>query len=128
MAKTAKPTQKASAKVAGAKTVGAKAAGHAVSPLAPKSFPKLPPLAGVRLGTAAAGIRYKQVLRILGKLPTVAAFCYRHRIGRPFNYAAALGGEAGVAHVINLLRAEIDRNMAMLGACSCSEIGAHNLA
>jgi citrate synthase len=34
-------------------------------------------------------VRYKQVLRILGKLPTVAAFCYRHRIGRPFNYPNA---------------------------------------
>jgi len=34
--------------------------GHAVSPLAPKSFPTLPPLAGVRLATVAAGIRYKQ--------------------------------------------------------------------
>ncbi len=30
--------------------------------------------------------RNKQVLRILGKLPTVAAFIYRHRIGRPYNY------------------------------------------
>lgn len=30
--------------------------------------------------------RNKQVLRILGKLPTVAAFAYRHRIGRPHNY------------------------------------------
>ncbi len=30
--------------------------------------------------------RYKQILRILGKLPTVAAFAYRHRIGRPYNY------------------------------------------
>ena len=36
-----------------------------------------------------ADIRYKQMLRILGKLPTVAAFCYRHRIGRPFNYPNA---------------------------------------
>ena len=36
-----------------------------------------------------ADMRYKQVLRILGKLPTVAAFCYRHRIGRPFNYPNA---------------------------------------
>ena len=36
-----------------------------------------------------ADVRYKQVLRILGKLPTVAAFCYRHRIGRPFNYPNA---------------------------------------
>jgi len=31
-------------------------------------------------------IRDKQILRMLGKLPTVAAFAYRHRIGRPFNY------------------------------------------
>ena len=36
-----------------------------------------------------ATVRNKQVLRILGKLPTVAAFCYRHRIGRPFNYPNA---------------------------------------
>ncbi|HWA69702.1 MAG TPA: bifunctional glutamate N-acetyltransferase/amino-acid acetyltransferase ArgJ [Rhizomicrobium sp.] len=41
-----KPTQKASG-------------GHSVSPLAPKSFPRLPPLAGVRLATAQAGVRYK---------------------------------------------------------------------
>jgi len=33
---------------------------HPVSPLAPKSHPKLPPLAGVRLATVAAGIRYQQ--------------------------------------------------------------------
>ena len=30
----------------------------AVSPLAPKSYPALPPIAGVRLATAAAGIKY----------------------------------------------------------------------
>jgi len=47
MAKAAKPTAKAKA-------------AHKVSPLAPKSHPKLPPLAGVRLATVAAGIRYQQ--------------------------------------------------------------------
>jgi len=31
-------------------------------------------------------VRNRQVLRILGKLPTIAAFTYRHRIGRPYNY------------------------------------------
>ncbi len=31
-------------------------------------------------------IREKQIWRILGMIPTVAAFAYRHRIGRPFNY------------------------------------------
>lgn len=40
-------------------------AAHAVSPLAPKSFPKLPPLAGVRLATAAAGVRYKDRTDVL---------------------------------------------------------------
>ena len=60
MAKSAKPTQKATSGKAGAKS-----AAHAVSPLAPKSFPKLPPLAGVRLGTAAAGVRYQQRTDVL---------------------------------------------------------------
>jgi glutamate N-acetyltransferase/amino-acid N-acetyltransferase len=32
---------------------------HAVSPLAPKSYPDLPAIAGVRLATAEAGIRYR---------------------------------------------------------------------
>jgi glutamate N-acetyltransferase/amino-acid N-acetyltransferase len=33
---------------------------HAISPLAPRTLAKLPPLAGVRLATAAAGVRYRQ--------------------------------------------------------------------
>ena len=41
-----------------------------------------------------AAVRYKQILRLLGKIPTVAAFCYRHRIGRPFNYPNAHLGYA----------------------------------
>jgi glutamate N-acetyltransferase / amino-acid N-acetyltransferase len=32
---------------------------HPVSPLAPKNIPDLPPIAGVRIATAEAGIRYK---------------------------------------------------------------------
>lgn len=36
-------------------------------------------------------------------------------VGRPFNYAASAGGEAGVLHAIDILRSEIDRNLAMLG-------------
>lgn len=48
-------------------------------------------------------------------------------IGRPFNYAASLGGALGVTHVINLLKAEIDRNMAMLGAKDCAELNAEML-
>lgn len=36
-------------------------------------------------------------------------------VGRPFLYAAAVAGEAGVAHGIALLQQEIHRNMALLG-------------
>ncbi|NML48436.1 alpha-hydroxy-acid oxidizing protein [Ramlibacter sp. G-1-2-2] len=36
-------------------------------------------------------------------------------IGRPFLYAAAVGGEPGVRHGITLLQQEIHRNMALLG-------------
>ncbi|MGZ5935552.1 MAG: bifunctional glutamate N-acetyltransferase/amino-acid acetyltransferase ArgJ, partial [Rhizomicrobium sp.] len=43
----------------------AKAAGPLVSPLAPKSYPSLPPLAGVRLSTGAAGVRYKDRTDVL---------------------------------------------------------------
>ena len=42
-----------------------------------------------------AEARQKLIYRILGKLPTVAAFAYRHRIGRPFNYPNSDLGYAG---------------------------------
>lgn len=48
-------------------------------------------------------------------------------IGRPFNYAAAVGGKAGVLHAISLLKAEVDRNMAMLGVTRCSDVGPQHL-
>ena len=40
-------------------------------------------------------VRLKQIYRIMGKLPTVAAFAYRHRIGRPYNYPDSTLGYAG---------------------------------
>ncbi|MFY3386103.1 alpha-hydroxy acid oxidase [Paracidovorax sp. MALMAid1276] len=48
-------------------------------------------------------------------------------VGRPFNYAAAVDGEAGVATAAELLRAEVDRNLAMLGVTSCAEVGMEHL-
>lgn len=48
-------------------------------------------------------------------------------VGRPFNYAAAVDGQAGVATAIDLLRAEVDRNLAMLGATSCAVLGPQHL-
>ena len=43
-------------------------------------------------------------------------------VGRPFNYAAAVGGEAGVRHAIQILQTEILRNMGMLGMNDVTEI------
>ncbi len=43
-------------------------------------------------------------------------------VGRPFMYAAAVGGVPGVRHAIGLLRDEVDRNMAMLGTCVVREV------
>ena len=44
-----------------------------------------PALHGVDLYTGNEPLLNKQILRILGKGPTVAAMAYRHRIGRPVN-------------------------------------------
>lgn len=49
-------------------------------------------------------------------------------IGRPFNFAAAVGGEAGVLHAIGLLHDEVDRDLALLGATSCAELGQRHIA
>jgi L-lactate dehydrogenase (cytochrome) len=45
-------------------------------------------------------------------------------VGRPFNYAASVAGEAGVRKAITLLRDEVSRNMAMLGVNSPGELDA----
>jgi L-lactate dehydrogenase (cytochrome) len=44
-------------------------------------------------------------------------------VGRPFFFAAAVGGRPAVAHAIRLLRDEIDRDMALLGVTSLAEMG-----
>jgi len=36
-------------------------------------------------------------------------------VGRPFNYAASVAGEAGVRHALQLMHDEVARNMGMLG-------------
>jgi L-lactate dehydrogenase (cytochrome) len=43
-------------------------------------------------------------------------------VGRPFNYAAAVGGAVGVRRAIQLLRDEVDRNQAMLGMSSIAQL------
>lgn len=44
-----------------------------------------PALHGAELFLRDERVRNKQIVRILGKAPTVAAAAYRHRIGRPAN-------------------------------------------
>lgn len=44
-------------------------------------------------------------------------------IGRPMNYASALGGEAGVDHAIELMRSQLRADLGMLGLLSMAEMG-----
>jgi L-lactate dehydrogenase (cytochrome) len=48
-------------------------------------------------------------------------------VGRPFGFAAAIGGEEGVRHAIRLLSDEIDRNMALLGITRLAELNPQRL-
>ena len=56
---------------------------------------------------------------VLKALALGASFVF---LGRPFNFAAAVGGEQGVAHAIRLLHEEIERDMALLGIERCGEL------
>ena len=46
-------------------------------------------------------------------------------IGRPALYGLAAGGQAGVGHALGLLRAEMERTLALLGCRSLGELGRH---
>ena len=43
-------------------------------------------------------------------------------VGRPLLYAAVAGGEAGVQRALTLLKDEVNRDLALLGIRSISEI------
>ena len=81
-----------------------------VLPAIVRAVPGLPVMldSGVRRGTDAI------------KALALGARCVF--VGRPFNYAAAVGGQAGVAHAIGLLREEVSRDMAMLGVTRLADI------
>ncbi|MDH5748520.1 MAG: bifunctional glutamate N-acetyltransferase/amino-acid acetyltransferase ArgJ [Rhodospirillales bacterium] len=78
-----------------------------ISPLAPERFPVMPPLAGVRLSTAAAGIRYKgrtDVLLVeLGPGTTVAGVLTKSKTASaPVGWCrTALQGGVARALVVN---------------------------
>jgi L-lactate dehydrogenase (cytochrome) len=57
---------------------------------------------------------------VLKALALGASFVF---VGRPFNYAAAVGGEAGVSHAIGILAAEVQRDLGLLGLNAVSELG-----
>jgi len=43
-------------------------------------------------------------------------------LGRPFNYAAAVAGRAGVDHAIQIMQQEIARNIGMMGLTAITEL------
>ncbi|MFJ3460117.1 alpha-hydroxy acid oxidase [Achromobacter spanius] len=45
-------------------------------------------------------------------------------VGRPFNYAATVAGQRGVAHAIALITEEVRRNMGLLGVVDLKELSA----
>lgn len=89
----------------------------AISPL--RALPGVVAAAGGMTVMMDSGVRRGG--DVLKALALGARFVF---VGRPFNYAAAVGGQAGVSHAIDLLRAEVDRNMAMLGINTVREMDA----
>jgi len=69
---------------------------------------------GIRRGT-----------HVLKALARGAAAC---SMGRPYLYGLAAGGQAGVVKVLELLRAEIERDMGLLGCRDISEISGKHIA
>lgn len=48
-------------------------------------------------------------------------------VGRPFNYAAAIAGEAGVTHALDLMRQQLLADLGMLGLVSLAQMGREHL-
>ncbi len=68
---------------------------------------------GIRRGT--------HVLKALARGATACS------IGRPYLFGLAAGGQAGVAKALELLRAEIERDMGLIGCRSISEISGKHI-
>ena len=87
----------------------------AVTPL--EVLPDIAAEAGAMTVMMDGGVR--RGTDVLKALALGASFVF---IGRPFFYAAAVGGQRAVAHAVSLLRDEIDRDMALLGIRSLAEM------
>ncbi|WP_421692685.1 alpha-hydroxy acid oxidase [Aestuariivirga sp.] len=93
---------------------------------APATLEALPPIVDVVAGNAAVlldgGVR--RGADVVKALALGAKACL---IGRPQLWGLAVSGEAGVAHVLDLYRREIDRVMGLCGISSIAEIGRDTL-
>lgn len=87
---------------------------YAMAPMA--ALPEIVADAGGMIVMLDGGIR--RGTDVLKALALGADFVF---LGRPFLYASAIGGEAGVVHAVRLLAEEIDRDMALLGLRDLSE-------
>jgi L-lactate dehydrogenase (cytochrome) len=86
-----------------------------VSPL--RVLPEIAAVAGDMPVMFDSGVR--RGTDVLKALALGACFVF---VGRPFLYAAAIGGEPGVRRGIDLLSQEIDRDMALLGINTLAEM------
>ena len=91
-----------------------------VSPL--RVLPEIAAVAGDLPVMFDSGVR--RGTDVLKALALGACFVF---VGRPFLYAAAIGGEPGVRRGIDLLSQEIDRDMALLGINTLAEMRAELL-
>jgi len=89
---------------------------HAIAPL--RALPGVVARAGGMTVMLDGGVR--RGTDVLKALALGADFVF---VGRPFLFAAAAAGAAGVRHAIGLLQAEIDRDMALLGIGTLDALG-----
>lgn len=87
----------------------------AVAPL--RVLPEIAAVAGGMTVMLDSGVR--RGTDVLKALALGAQFVF---VGRPFLFAAAIGGAAGVRHAIDLLSREIDRDMIMLGITELAQM------
>jgi L-lactate dehydrogenase (cytochrome) len=88
---------------------------HTVAPL--RVLPGIAAVAGDMPVMMDSGIR--RGTDVMKALALGAAFVW---VGRPFNYAASVAGEAGVRHAYEILQGELYRGMAQLGATTVAQL------
>ena len=86
-----------------------------VSPL--RVLPSIVEVAGAIPVMMDSGIR--RGTDVMKALALGASFVF---VGRPFNYAATIAGEAGVRHAYEILQGELYRGMAQLGITSLAQL------